>query len=198
MHKASLRGGERRHRDTQLLLHHAQGTVGRIPAERILARERWVEEKRAADLRAAVVSASEHREEVRFAGDGAGVLEERGEVGAGAPEGELPNAVGVHGHQLAGEVVLDVRVFPARVHDAPVVGHHWRVVTVLLVCELDRLAGAAVKSVEDAHREVTVLARKELVRARAEKAYLVLVRQVACVPPLNVVVAVFRRNQSRG
>ena len=93
--------------------------------------------------------------------------------------------------------MLDVGVLPARVGDASVVEHDRRVVGILLVGELDGLARAAVDAVEDAHREVAVLAREELVRARAEQDDLVLVRQVAAVPPLDVVVAVFRRNKFR-
>ena len=60
MHEARLCGGKSRHWDAQLLLHHAQRAVGRIPAERILSGERRVEEERAAHLGASVVPAGEH------------------------------------------------------------------------------------------------------------------------------------------
>ena len=168
--------------------------VGRVERDGVLARKRGVEKEHAPVFGAAVVSAGHHHEAVRVVGDGSRAAEEGGKIGAAAPEGELADAVGVHGHQLAREVVLDVRVFPARVGDASVVEHNRGVVGILLVGKLDGLSCAAIDAVEDAHREVAVLAREELVRARAEQDDLVLVRQVAAVPPLDVKMAILGRN----
>ena len=171
--------------------------VGRVEDERVLAREGRVEEEHASVLGAAVVPAGHEDDLVRVVGNGARAAEEGGEVGAAAPEGELAHAVGVHRHQLAREVVLEVGVFPARVGDASVVEDDGRVVAVLLEGELDRLARLAVHAVDHAHGEIAVLAGQELVDARAHEDDLVAVRQVAAVPPLDVVVAVFRRNKFR-
>ena len=187
------------------LRHHAHGerevgrplAVGRVERERIGARERGVAQAEAPQLAAAVVSAREHRDEMRLARHAARVREERRRIGARAPQRELAHAVRVHRHQLAREEVREVRILPAREHHAPVVRDGGREVAVLLERELAHLARLAVHAVEHAHRVVAVLARQELPRRRPQHDHLVLVRQVAGVPPLDVVVAIFRRNKFR-
>ena len=197
LHEAGLLLRVRARGDAQVVVDHAPVAVGRIVAERVGARERGVHEEHAPHLGAVVVSAAEHGDEVRVAGDAPRLVEERRHPRARAPERELAHAVGVHRHEDAREEVRNVRVLPARVHDAPVVRDRGRVVAVLLVRELAHLARLAVDAVEHAHRHVAVLARQELVRARAEHHHLVLVRQVAAVPPLDVIVAVLGRNKFR-
>ena len=195
VHEARFARGEAARGDAEGVLRRTPFAVGRIERDGVLARERGIEEEHASVFGAAVVSAGHHHEAVRVVGNGSRAAEEGGEVGAAAPEGELADAVGVHGHQFAREVMLDVGVFPARVGDASIVEHDRGVIGILLVGELDGLARTAVDAVEDAHREVAVLAREELVRARAEHDHLVAVRQVAGIPPLDVVVAVFGGNE---
>ena len=139
VHEARLARGEAARGDAQGVLGRTPLAVGRVERDGVLARERGVEEEHAPVFGAAVVSAGHHHEAVRVVGDGPRAAEEGGEVGSAAPEGELSDAVGVHGHQLAREVVLDVGVLPARVGDASVVEHDRRVVGILLVGELDGL-----------------------------------------------------------
>ena len=173
----------------------ARGTpvaVGRIVLERIGAREGRVDLEETPHLGAVVVSAADHRDEVRLAGYGARAVEERRHERVGAPHGELSDAVGVARHQHAAPVVRLVGVFPARVEDASVVRDVGGVVGVLLVGELANLAGLAVLAVHHGHRHVAVLAREELVRRRAEHHELVAVREVAGVPPLDVLVLLGR------
>ena len=201
--------GELMH-ETGLLLrvdlrHHAHGerevgrplAVGRVERERVGARERGVAQAEAPELAAAVVSAREHRDEMRLARHAARVREERRRVGARAPQRELPDAVRVHRHQLAREEVREVRILPAREHHAPVVRDGGREVAVLLERELPHLARLAVHAVQHAHRVVAVLARQKLPRRRPEHHDLVLVRQIAGIPPLDVKMAILWRNQSR-
>ena len=197
VHEAGLLLGEYLGGDAQRVLGRPPLAVWRVVLERVGAREGGIHLEEAADLGAVVVAAADHGEEMRVARHGAGAVEERGHEGVRAPHGELADAVGVHRHEHAAPVVGLVGVFPARVEDAAVVRDVGRVVAVLLVGELAHLAGLAVDAVDDGHRHVAVLAGEELERGRAEHHHLVLVGQVAAVPPLDVVVAVFRRNKFR-
>ena len=173
--------------DAQRVARGAPVAVRRIVAERVGARERGVDLEEAAHLGAVVVAAADHRDEVRVARHRARAVEERGHERVGTPHGELADAVGVHRHQHAAPVVRLVGVFPARVEDASVVRDRGRVVAVLLVRELAHLARLAVHAVGHRHRHVAVLAGEVLEHARAEHDHLVLVRQVAGVPPVDVV-----------
>ena len=181
--------------DAQRVLRRAPVAVRRIVLERIGARERRVDDEHAPHLGAVVVATADHRDLVGVAGDRARRVEERRHEGVGAPDGELADAVGVHRHEHAAPVVRLVGVFPARVEDAPVVRDRGRVVAVLLVGELAHLARLAVLAVEDGHRHVAVLAGEELVGGRAEQDDLILVRQIAAVPPLDVVLTVLGRDE---
>ena len=197
VHEAGLLLREHLRGDAERVLGRTPLAVWRVVLEGIGAREGGVDLEEAAHLGAVVVAAADHGEEVRVARDGTGAVEERGHEGVRAPHGELADAVGVHRHEHAAPVVGLVGVFPARVEDAPVVRDVRRVVAVLLVGELAHLAGLAVDAVEDGHRHVAVLARQELEGGRAEHHHLVLVGQVAAVPPLDVVVAILWRDQRR-
>ena len=156
--ESRLRRGQRLDGDAQRMIDGAPCAIGRIVAERIAPRQRGVEQQQATVLGATMMAASHRHEQMRFAGYGAH-RKERGEVAAGAVERKLSHAIGIHRHQLAGEVVLDIGIFPARVHHASVVHDAGRIVGILLKGELDRLAGPAVDPIEHAHREVAIFAR---------------------------------------
>ena len=160
--------------------------VWRVVDDGIVPCERGIEQEHAAMFGATVVTTGHHHEAVRIAGDGTRAAEEGGEVGTAAVERELSDAVGIHRHELAREIVLEIGVLPAGVADASVIEDGGGVVGVLLKGELDGFACLAVHTVEHAHGEVPVLAGEELIGARAEEDNLVAIRQVAGVPPLDV------------
>ena len=197
MHHAGLLLREDLGGDAQRVLGRPPVAVRRVVLERVGARKRRVEHEEAPHLGAVVVPPADHRDLVGVARNRARAVEERRHEGIGAPHGELADAVGIHRHQDARPVVRLVGIFPAGVEDASVVRDCRRVVGVLFVGELADLAGLAVDTIGDGHRQVTVLAGEELVGRRAKHHDLVLVRQVAGVPPLDIVLSVFGRNELR-
>ena len=86
-----------------------------------------------------------------------------------------------------------IGIFPTREHDTTIMRDIWRIVRILFVRQLANFTRLTVVTINNCHRHITIFARKELVCACTEEHNLILVRQVAAIPPHNILM-LGRRN----